>query len=88
MTETFEGYVTRHALTKGIERKRLLPRIVDGVVVDADSRSIDRYHGEGKDWHRTWESALKRAEEMRKAKLASLRKSMVMIETMQFVRPA
>ena len=38
----------------------------------------------GKDWHRTPESALARAEEMRKAKIASLKKSIAKLEAMTF----
>ena len=39
-------------------------------------------HGEGKDWHRTKESAVKRAENMRAAKIASMRKSIAKLEKM------
>ncbi len=55
-------YSTKYALTKGIEE------------VDAEETSYnsmvtyDKYfnlHGEGREWHRTLEGALEKAEEMR-----------------------
>jgi hypothetical protein len=45
-------------------------------------------HGEGRQWHRTQESALARAESMRKAKIASLRKSIARLEALSFAREA
>ena len=87
MADTFEGFVTKYALTSGIIRNRLSPTAVDGLVVDASSRYHIAYHGEGKEWHRTWESAVARAEEMCKAKLASMRRSMAKIEALTFTEP-
>lgn len=42
------------------------------------------YHGEGNDWHRTKESAIAKAEEMRKKKIASLKKQIEKLEKMEF----
>jgi len=41
-------------------------------------------HGEGNDWHRSAKQALERAEDMRKKKIASLRKSIAKLEAMNF----
>lgn len=41
-------------------------------------------HGEGKEWHRTKESAIKRAEEMRIRKIKSLNKKINEITKMVF----
>lgn len=41
----------------------------------------------GNDWHRTPEDALARAEEMRKAKLLSLKNQIQKLEAMTFVAP-
>lgn len=86
--ETIKAWVTKYALTTGID------------LVDAEHSpecSMIRYgdlgytwchaHGEGKEWHRTPESALARAEEMRAAKIASLRKSIAKLEKMTFTAP-
>ena len=44
----------------------------------------DCYHGEGKEWHRTKEAALVRAEKMRQKKIASLKKQIEKLERMKF----
>ena len=41
-------------------------------------------HGEDKEWHRTRESAAARAEVMRKAKIASVRKQLARLEALRF----
>ena len=41
----------------------------------------------GKDWHRTPEAAIARAEEMRAAKIAAMRKHLTKLERMVFVTP-
>lgn len=41
-------------------------------------------HGEGKEWHRTRESALARAEVMRQAKIVSLRNQLARLEALRF----
>lgn len=45
------------------------------------------YYGEGKDWHRTPEAALARAEEMRTAKIASLEKQIAKLRKLTFTVP-
>lgn len=42
------------------------------------------YHGEGRDWHRTKDSANKKAETMRIAKITSLKKQIVKLDKMKF----
>ena len=42
------------------------------------------YHGEGKDWHRTKDSAIKQAEEMKQAKIKSMKKQLDKLENMKF----
>jgi hypothetical protein len=44
----------------------------------------DYFHAEGKEWHRTREGAEARAEAMRVAKIASLRKQIAKLEAMTF----
>lgn len=46
--------------------------------------SLQYLHGEGKEWHRTRESAAARAEVMRKAKIASVRKKLASLEALSF----
>jgi rubrerythrin len=47
----------------------------------------ETFIGEGREWHRTWESAAKRAEKMRVAKIAALRAQIARLETMTFTEP-
>ena len=79
-----KAWITKYALTEGI------------FVVDGDLHSDrmlcyrrgsdwEQYaHGEGKDWHRTEISAITRAEQMRQAKIASLRRSIQKLEGLTF----
>lgn len=83
-------WITKYCLTKGIfefeaERcgeygERLYDMVHD---ISGGSQSI-YYHGEGKDWHITRESAISRAESMRIKKIASLKKSIMELEAMVF----
>lgn len=76
-------WITKYALSKGIKEKEVeqsdeFPEIVCGKDL------YDSYHGEGKEWHRTKESALAKAEEMRKKRIASLRKQIEKLEKLRF----
>jgi len=83
--EPIRAYVTKYALTKGVLE-------IDGeVCCDIDdemfvwtSESGYSMSAHGKDWHRTLDEAIKRAEEMRANKIASLKKSIVKLEEMNF----
>lgn len=76
-------YITKYALSQGIFE-------VDGEVSELFPDTFDArgylgyFHGDGKEWHRTRESAIKRAEEMRKKKIASLKKQIEKLEKMKF----
>ncbi|MBS7812274.1 hypothetical protein [Roseococcus pinisoli] len=79
-------FITKHALTTGIWS-------FDGEVKQSGNMIRFKgekdtlhhhYHGEGREWHLTLEAAQKRAEEMRLAKLASLRKSVEKFEGTTF----
>lgn len=87
MTEEFDGYVTKYALSVGIRLARL--RVCENAsmteVVGAKYHTY--FHGEGKDWHRTMESAVARANDMRDKKIASLRKSIANMEALRFEVP-
>lgn len=83
--EHFTAWVTKHALTEGIEvvAAELCSDISDKMITyGGDGYSKQSAHGS--DWHRTPEAALARAEEMRRGKLASLRKSISRLEAMEF----
>lgn len=79
--EHITAWVTTWALTRGILR-------VNGRVCHNISSKMLSFgqHGcaHGKDWHRTPAAAVARAQEMRKDKIASLRKSIKKLESMTF----
>ena len=84
--ENITAWVTKYALTSGIQK-------VIGTVCHETSSTMLRYSDtansckeflHGTDWHRTPEAALARAEEMRKKKIAGLKKSIAKLEAMTF----
>ena len=82
--EQVKAWVTKYALSAGI-------KFVNGNVNHEISSSMLSYGSygaaHGKDWHRTPEAALARAEEMRAAKIASLQRQIVKLEKMTFTAP-
>jgi hypothetical protein len=84
MRERFIAYVTKYALTAGIEEVEVED------CFDIDQNMVKAVHGrfltsffEG-DWHRSREEAVARAEQMRKKKISALRSSLAKFEGMQF----
>ena len=82
--EKITAWVTKYALTTGIE-------VVEGEVYHDISASTLCYgcgcFAHGKEWHRTVEAARARAQEMRVAKIASLRKTIARLERLDFTAP-
>lgn len=81
----FKAWVTQYALTAGIEQREVEECFdtAKGIVKDLGLPHI-YYHGEDKHWHRTRESAVKRATAMRDAKIKSLEKSIAKLRKMEF----
>lgn len=85
----FDGFVTKYTLTAGIQAMRLRPPGEGGgnayeVLPNGKENLWTYYAKEGRDWHRTFESALADAQLRKKTKLASLRKQIAKIEAMSF----
>ena len=82
--EHIKAWVTSYALTSGI-------RCVTGRVchsIDSGMLAYGTYgNAHGNDWHRDPVAAIARAEEMRKAKIASLKKQIAKLEKMVFIAP-
>jgi len=85
--ERITAWVTKYALTDGIEivSAEHCSDINDGMISYGNGYSAQTAHG--KDWHITREAAIARAEEMRKAKIASLKRSICKLESMTFIAP-
>lgn len=78
-----KAWITKYALTTGIFE--ITAEITeDGAAYDMHTSIPTFFHGEGREWHRTKESAIAKAEEMRKKKIASLKKQIEKLEGMKF----
>lgn len=84
-------FITKYALTQGILEREVTQSQEHPSMVSTQGECTSEswvvsevFHTEGKDWHRTFESAQRRAEKMRKAKIASLNKSLARIENLSF----
>ena len=76
-------WITKYALSKGVYVQEVTTEFCgDGMV--AGPGTFESYHGEGREWHRTKEGAIARAESMRIAKIKSLQKSIARIEKLKF----
>ena len=73
---------TKYVFTDGIlEQEAEVYKTNEGMVL------VGKYmylHGEGKEWHRSKESAVRRAEEMRDKKIKSLEKQLKRIKALVF----
>lgn len=77
-------WITKYALTQGIFEKEAKECDRPGMISIDEGYGCVYFHDEGKDWCRTRESAIKRAEEMRQKKIASLKKQIKKLEEMKF----
>ena len=77
-------WITKYALTSGIIETEAEECGDDMVRVHNSTFCDSYYHKEGREWHRTKESAIAKAEEMRKKKIDSLQKQIKKLENMKF----
>ena len=78
-------WITKYALTTGImEKDVIVEEDLPAMVCDRSTPFVSYYHGEGVEWHRTKESAINKAEEMRIKKIKSLRNQIIKLEKMSF----
>ena len=79
-------WITKYALNSGIsEEQGEIARASPSMVVVRRKQGLDGYfHGEGREWHRTKEAALARAEEMRKAKIVNHEKAIAKLKKLTF----
>lgn len=79
-------WITKYALTKGIfeiEAERCIT-IDNDMISEAGVNYNTCYHGEGRQWHLTKESAHKQALKMRDAKIKSLQKQIEKLNKLTF----
>jgi hypothetical protein len=78
-------WITKYALTKGIIEVDDAQNCNDASMIRCPSLgSFAMFHGEGKEWHKTKESAIAKAEEMRVKAIATHLKSIEKLEKMRF----
>lgn len=78
--KTITIWNTKYALTEGIIKQEA--KVCSDSMVDVGHGAY--LHGEGKQWHRSRDSAVIRAEVMRESKIASLEKSLARIKALNF----
>lgn len=76
-------FITRYALTQGIKR-RDVELAGDGMVRDRSTRFSVYYRGESREWHRDFESAVARADVLRRAKIAAMQKTIARLAAIDF----
>lgn len=73
-------WITKYALTRGVFQLYVVD--LGNGIVRSSSNALEHYHK--RDWHLAKESAISRAEEMRKKKISSLKKQIEKLENMKF----
>ena len=76
-------WITKYALSRGIFEMDAERQSEDGKSVYGKAWE-QCYHGQGVEWHKTKAAAIARAKEMRKKKIASLKKQIEKLENMKF----
>ena len=78
-----EVWISKYALTQNIYLETVEQNVSNTSMVYRENSSAN-FHGEGREWHRTQEGAIAKAEQMRQRKIASLKKSITKLEKMKF----
>lgn len=83
--ELMKVFATKYALSIGIEEFETdWSEKNPSMVGKKNTHGLAYYHGEGRDWHRTRDAAVKRANAMRVKKIASLKKQIDKLEALAF----
>lgn len=82
-------WITKYALTRGILENETedfcLSVDPTGNMINVRENGYSQcYHGKGNEWHDNKQSAIKKAEEIRKKKIDSLYKQIAKLEEMKF----
>ena len=82
-------WISKYALTQSIFEKEVedcenLRGEFKGMVSYKEKGYSVNFHGEGNEWHRTKEEAIKKTEEMKLKKIISHKKAIAKLEKMKF----
>jgi len=84
MPEQFTVYITpSNVLKRGIQERLVETTYADNTVRDVEKTS-KTYAGEGREWHRTYESACKRAEALRVRRIEVIEKELAELLVLRF----
>jgi hypothetical protein len=79
---TMTVWISKYALAKGVYE--IEAQFVGNDTVKGTQWLSSYYRGEGREWHKTREEALTRAEEMRVKEIAALRRKIFKMEALDF----
>ncbi len=80
-----KAWITKYALTSGIEEREVMMEYDDGMISVVNKGGYSEfYHGEGREWHRTKEDAVKSTEEARQKKIKNLEKQILKLKSLKF----
>ena len=78
-------WISKYALSTGIKEIDVeWDPDFPTMLTDRSGSLAQNYHGEGRDWHRTRDGAVRIAREMRLKKIASLQKQISKLEKLRF----
>ena len=83
MSDTIKVFITKYALTDGIIEKDA-ELCDDNKMIKVSGKGYFTTYFHGEDWHRTRESAVKRAEIMRDRAIKSAEKKIAKLKNLQF----
>lgn len=76
-------YITKYALTLGIQEREVKEGVNDSVI-ETSGLLPQTHYIEGKGWHTTRESAIKRAIKMRDSRIKALEKQIEKLKNLTF----
>ena len=79
-----KAWITKYALTSGIQEIEAEGSESGNMIREVGQSAYGYYHGRGKEWHLSYAEAAVRAEEMRLAKIKSVKKQLAKLEAMSF----
>lgn len=80
-------WITKYATTKGIieaDDAESCEKTSTQMILVKSIGQLAYFHGEGKEWHRTQESAIARAQQMREKAIAIHQKAIEKLQKMRF----
>jgi methyl coenzyme M reductase beta subunit len=85
--KVIKAWITKHALTQGIYsvKAEVCLDISDKMISTMESGGVMQQCFHKPDWHESWLAAVVRAEDMRKKKIASIKKQIKKLEDLKFV---